>query len=173
MLNLLCIIAISVLPSSELISPPVSLEYSHCYVCDMCEASSIRLMVSGILSSLCREHNVKTNNFIFEDFVTINIQAYVALMSITKTLEHYRPGLVCFLFCLVNFSHTLNFIFSSPVSLQYGVVGDNVMRPASSILRHASSVRSVTAKVLKIMSPDFMQNICAQSVREKLWWRYL
>ena len=43
------------------------------------------------------------------------------------------------------------------------------MRPASCVLRPASSVRSVTAKVLKIMSPDFMQifvmcAVCAQKV---------
>ena len=32
-----------------------------------------------------------------------------------------------------------------------------VLRPASSVLHPASSVQSITAKVLKIMSPDFMQ----------------
>ena len=42
-----------------------------------------------------------------------------------------------------------------------------VLRPASSVL--LSSVRSITAKVLKIMSPDFMQifvmcAVCAQKV---------
>ena len=31
------------------------------------------------------------------------------------------------------------------------------MRPASCVQCPASSVRSITAKVLKIMSPDFMQ----------------
>ena len=44
-----------------------------------------------------------------------------------------------------------------------------VLRPASIFLRPASTVRSVTAKVLKIMSPDFMQifvmrAVCAQQV---------
>ena len=53
------------------------------------------------------------------------------------------------------------------------------MRPASSVLRPASSVLrrlcgALTAKVLKIMSPDFMQifvmcAVCAQ----KVWWRHL
>ena len=42
-----------------------------------------------------------------------------------------------------------------------------VLRPVSSVLRPASSVWSITAKVLKIMSPDFMQifvmcAVCAQ-----------
>ena len=44
-----------------------------------------------------------------------------------------------------------------------------VLRPASSVLRPALSVQSVTAKVLKIMSPDFMEIFvmwaaCAQKV---------
>ena len=43
-----------------------------------------------------------------------------------------------------------------------------VLRPASSVLCPASSVRSVTTKILKIMSPDFMQifvmcAVCAHS----------
>ena len=42
-------------------------------------------------------------------------------------------------------------IFNSPVSLWYGVVHSK-----SCVQCPASSVRSVTAKVLKIMSPDFI-----------------
>ena len=44
-----------------------------------------------------------------------------------------------------------------------------VLRPVSCVQCPASSVRSVTAKVLKILSPDFMQifvmcAVCAQKV---------
>ena len=52
--------------------------------------------------------------------------------------------------------------FSSTVSLKDGVVGDNVMRPVSRVLQ--VSVRSVTAKVLKIMNPDFKYLLCVQFV---------
>ena len=39
-----------------------------------------------------------------------------------------------------------------------------VLRPVSCVQCPASSVRSVTAKVLKIMSPGFMCAVCVQKV---------
>ena len=48
------------------------------------------------------------------------------------------------------------------------------MRLVSCVLSPASAVLSVTAKVLKEMSPNFMQILlCGQFVLKKLWWRHI
>ena len=77
---------------------------------------------------------------------------------------------------VINAKHLNNYIFvdffSSPVSLYSMVL--RVLRPSSGVHRPASSVRSITPTVLKIISPYcihiFVMYIgCAQ----KILWRHL